>query len=374
MPRVCSPTPSRCPGRQWLVPAAAVALLLACGRPDTAAPTGAAPPQQPTGAAPPPATAPASDLRQLRGTVKLDGSSTVFPVSEGMAEEFQRAAPNVRVTVGISGTGGGFKKFCNGETDISDASRPILTQEIQECQAHGIQYIEVPVAFDGLSVMVSPRNTFVDCMTVSALRKMWEPAAQGVVTRWSQVRPGWPDRPFRLYGPGPDSGTFDYFTDAINGKEKASRGDYTASEDDNVLVQGVANDPDALGYFGYAYYVENENRLKLVAVDAEKGGGCVAPSEETIANGTYVPLSRPIFIYVKLASLERPEVREFVRFYLDPANTRLIKSTGYVPFPEQYYRQGWQRVEARQVGTIFGGHPKLGATLADLFAAPPTQP
>ncbi len=290
MPRVCSPTPSRCPRRQWLVPAAAVALLLACGRPDTAAPTGAAPPQQPTGAAPPPATAPASDLRQLRGTVKLDGSSTVFPVSEGMAEEFQRAAPNVRVTVGISGTGGGFKKFCNGETDISDASRPILTQEIQECQAHGIQYIEVPVAFDGLSVMVSPRNTFVDCLTVSELRKMWEPAAQGVVTRWSQVRPGWPDRPFRLYGPGPDSGTFDYFTDAINGKEKASRGDYTASEDDNVLVQGVANDPDALGYFGYAYYVENKDRLKLVKIDAEKGGGCVAPSEETIANGTYVPL------------------------------------------------------------------------------------
>jgi phosphate transport system substrate-binding protein len=314
------------------------------------------------------------NLRQLSGSVKLDGSSTVFPVSEGMAEEFQRVAPNVRVTVGISGTGGGFKKFCAGETDVSDASRPILEAEMQQCKANNIQFVEVPVAFDGLSVMVSPRNDFVDCITVSELKKMWEPAAQGTVTRWSQVRPGWPDRAFRLYGAGADSGTFDYFTDAINGKEKASRGDYTASEDDNVLVQGIATDPDAIGYFGYAYYVENRDKLRLVKVDAEKGGGCVEPSEQTIASGSYQPLSRPIFVYPKLASLERPEVREFMRYYLDPANAKIIKSTGYVPFPDQYYRQAWQRVEAKQAGTVFGGHAKLGAKLDDLFGATPAMP
>jgi phosphate transport system substrate-binding protein len=321
-----------------------------------------------------PAASSGANLRQLSGRVQLDGSSTVFPISEGMAEEFGKAAPNVRVTVGISGTGGGFKKFCAGETDVSDASRPISEAEIADCTKNGVQFVEVPIAFDGLSVMVSPRNDFVDCMTVAELKKMWEPAAQGQVTRWSQVRAGWPDRPFRLLGPGTDSGTFDYFTDAVNGKEKASRGDFTASEDDNVLVQGVSNDVDALGYFGYAYYAENRDKLKLVKIDGEKGGGCIAPSEETIANGTYVPLSRPIFIYPKVSALGRPEVQEFVRYYLDPANTKIVKGTGYVPFPEQYYRQGWQRVEAKQAGTVFGGHVKLGATLADLFNATPMMP
>jgi phosphate transport system substrate-binding protein len=291
-----------------------------------------------------------------------------------MAEEFQKAAGSVRVTVGISGTGGGFQKFCNGETDVSNASRPISAREIEACKAKDLQFVEVPVAFDGLSVVVSPRNDFVQCMTVAELKTTWSSAAQGQVTRWSQVRPGWPDRPFRLYGPGPDSGTFDYFTDAVNGKEKDSRGDFTASEDDNVLVQGVSTDADALGYFGYAYYAENKDKLKLVAIDGEKGGGCVAPSEQSIANGTYVPLSRPIFVYPKLASLERPEVREFMRFYLDPANATVTKSTGYVPFPNEYYQQAWQRVEAKQAGTVFGGQAKQGATLNDLFGAMPTMP
>jgi phosphate transport system substrate-binding protein len=368
-----------------VVLAAGLALAVAAcgqgGRTGTA--TGAAPAQpgaQASGAqgsagAQQPASTAGSDLSRLSGTVRIDGSSTVFPITEAVAEEFQKAARNTRVTVGISGTGGGFQKFCNGETDISDASRPISAREIAACREKGIEWIELPVAFDGLSLVVSPRNTFVSCMTVGELKRMWQPAAQGTITRWSQIRSDWPDRPFRLYGAGTDSGTFDYFTDAINGKEKDSRGDYTASEDDNVLVQGVANDPDALGYFGYAYFVENKDKLKLVAIDAEKGGGCVTPSEETIAGGSYQPLSRPIFIYAKLSALERPEVAEFVRFYLNPQNARkLIKEVGYIPFPDQYYRQGLERLQAKQTGTVFVGRSSQGVRLDDLFSTTPSLP
>jgi phosphate transport system substrate-binding protein len=322
-------------------------------------------------------TAPGSiDLRQLRGTVTIDGSSTVFPISEAMAEEFQKmTGGNVRVTVGISGTGGGFKKFCAGETDISDASRPISSAEIEQCKSAGIEYVELPVAFDGLSILVSPQNSFVESMTVSELKMMWQPEAQGTVTRWSQIRPDWPDREFRLYGPGADSGTFDYFTDAINGREKASRGDYTASEDDNVLVQGIANDADALGYFGFAYYEENSARLKLVAVDHEKGNGPVLPSPETIKGGTYTPLSRPLFIYAKKTSLDKPEVLEFLKFYLNPNSApTLINQVGYIAFPGEYYDYGLQRLSAVQTGTVFGGAAKLGTTLADLYSATPSVP
>jgi phosphate transport system substrate-binding protein len=222
--------------------------------------------------------------------------------------------------------------------------------------------------------MVSPRNTFVDCMTVGELKKMWQPEAQGAVTRWSQVRDGWPDQPFRLYGAGADSGTFDYFTDAINGKEKASRGDYTASEDDNVLVQGISNDPNALGYFGFAYYEENADKLKLVKVDAEKGAGCVEPTKETIASGAYSPLSRPIFIYAKKSSLDKPEVREFARFYLNENASKLIDQVGYIPFPAQYYQQAMQRLNAVQTGTVFPGQAQLGVKLDDLFGKAPTLP
>ncbi|MBA2447313.1 MAG: PstS family phosphate ABC transporter substrate-binding protein [Chloroflexi bacterium] len=311
-------------------------------------------------------------VRQLRGTVTVDGSSTVFPVTEAMAEEFQRANGSVRVTVGISGTGGGFQKFCNGETDFSNASRPISSREIEACGANGIQFVELPVAYDGLSVLVSPLNDFVQSITVSELKRMWEPAAQGTITRWSQISPNWPDRPFRLYGPGSDSGTFDYFTEVINGRARDSRGDYTGSEDDNILVQGIATDPDALGYFGYAYYVENQDRLKLVGVDAENGSGPVYPSEETIRNGSYTPLSRPIFIYAKLASLDRPEVDAFARFYLNATNaTTLVPQVGYVAFPAEYYELATQRLDARQPGTVFGGQTKQGATLADLFGPAP---
>ena len=275
-----------------------------------------------------------------------------------MAEEFQRATNGrVRLTVGISGTGGGFQKFCNNEIDISNASRPISLAEMERCKAGNIAWMELPIAFDGLSVMTSPRNTFLDCLKKSELKKLWEPEAQGTITRWNQIRPEFPDQPINLFGPGTDSGTFDYWTDVINGREKASRGDFTASEDDNVLVQGIANDPNALGYFGFAYYEENRDRLKLLGVDNETGAGCIKPSAETIADGTYAPLSRPIFIYPKLSALDKPEVREFVRFYVNPANSELISQTGYIPFPQGLYERATQRLNSGAPGTVFTRHP-----------------
>jgi phosphate transport system substrate-binding protein len=273
--------------------------------------------------------------------VKVDGSSTVFPITEAVAEEFQKLHPGVKVTVGVSGTGGGFKKFTTGETDISDASRPIEETERKAAQEKGIEYLELRVAIDGLSVMVNPANTWVDCLTTEELRKIWEPGSQ--IKNWNQVRPGFPDVTLRLYGPGTDSGTFDYFTKEIVGEEDASRGDYTASEDDNVLVQGIAGDKGALGYFGYAYYVENQGRLKLLAIDA--GKGCIRPTEKTIADGTYSPLSRPLFIYVSKNSLQRPEVLEFVKFYLTQA-PELVPQVGYTPLPKTDYEKGLAAVEA----------------------------
>jgi phosphate transport system substrate-binding protein len=299
----------------------------------------------------------------LSGAVKIDGSSTVFPVTEAVAEEFQKRHRQVQVTVGISGTGGGFQKFCAKETDISDASRPISASERTACQNNGREYIEIPVAFDGLSVMVNPQNTWVTSMTVADLKKIWEPAAQGKTTRWNQVRPEWPDRPITLYGPGTDSGTFDYFTEVINGRAKDSRGDFTASEDDNVLVQGIAGDMNALGYFGYAYYVENKNRLKLVAVDGGKGP--VLPSEQTINDGTYSPLSRPLFIYVARDAAQRPEVEEFVRFYLTEGRA-LVGQVGYVRLPEKVYDAAVRRYETRTVGSVYANAP-AGSKLEDLF-------
>ena len=268
----------------------------------------------------------------LSGMVTLDGSSTVFPISEAMAEEFQIANRGVRVTVGISGTGGGFKKFCAGETDISDASRPIKQTERELCAENGIEPLEIPVAWDGLTVVINPENDWAACMTVDELKRVWQPGS--TVTRWSDVRDGWPDAEMKLYGPGTDSGTFDYFTEAIVGEEDASRADYTASEDDNVLVVGVEGDVEALGYFGFAYYEENQERLNSVAID--NGDGCVAPTRETIESGEYAPLSRPMFIYVSSAALERPEVRAFVDFYLTNA-TALVPEVGYVPLSSGRY-------------------------------------
>ncbi len=270
----------------------------------------------------------------LSGRIQLDGSSTVYPVSQAMAEEFQIANPGVQVTVGLSGTGGGFEKFCNGETAISDASRPIRDSERQRCAANGISALELTIAWDGLTVVVNPANDWVTCMTVDELKRVWQPGS--TIENWNQIRAGWPNRPVVLYGPDTDSGTFDYFTEEIVGEADASRADYTASADDNVLVLGVSGDEGALGYFGYAYYEENPDKLKSVQIDS--GGGCVAPSRETVENGTYTPLSRPLFIYVKESALERPEVRAFVDFYIESAPT-LVPETGYVPLSAADYAE-----------------------------------
>lgn len=323
--------------------------------------------------APPPASQPGGEVQpaatpapQLSGEIKIDGSSTVYPISEAVAEEFQKAHPNVKVVVGISGTGGGFKKFCAGETDISNASRPIKASEMETCQKNGIEFIELPVAYDALSVVVNPQNDWVACITVAELKKIWEPEAQGKITRWNQVNPQWPDAPLTLFGPGTDSGTFDYFTEAVVGKEDASRGDYTASEDDNVLVQGVANDKYALGYFGLAYYLENQDKLKALAID--NGKGCIAPSEQTVRDGTYQPLSRPLFIYVNRKAADRPEVEAFVRFYLTQGPA-LAKQVGYIPLPDTVYQLALQRFESRKVGTVFKGGSQVGVSMEDLLKA-----
>jgi phosphate transport system substrate-binding protein len=301
--------------------------------------------------------------------VQIDGSSTVFPVTEAVAEEFQKAKKGkIKVTVGISGTGGGFKKFCRGETDIQDASRPILKSEMEDCKKIGVEYIELPVAFDALTVIVNPKNNWSSSMTVAELKKVWEPGAQGKITNWNQVRDKWPNAPLKLFGAGADSGTFDYFTEAITGKAKASRGDFTASEDDNVLVQGVANDVNALGFFGFAYYAENTAKLKAVAVD--NGKGAVLPSEKTVLDGSYQPLSRPIYIYVNKKSLAKPEVKEFAEYYLQHA-PKLVKEVKYVPLPDRVYTLGASRVKSGKVGTAFGGHADVGVTIDDLMKREP---
>jgi len=282
--------------------------------------------------------------------VKVDGSSTVYPITEAVAEEFQKTNKDIRVTVGISGTGGGFKKFCRGETDISDASRPIKESEIILCKEHEVEYIELPIAYDGLAVIVNPQNDWLESITVDELKKIWEPEAQGAITRWNQVRYSWPNEEIKLYGPGTDSGTYDYFTEAINGKQGSSRGDYTSSEDDNILVYGVAGDKNGLGYFGLAYYEENASKLKLVAVDG--GGGPVLPTQETVNNGTYQPLSRPIFIYVSKKAMKKPEVQQFVQFYLQNA-PELSQEVGYVPLPQELYELATMRFELGKTGSAF---------------------
>ncbi len=302
----------------------------------------------------------------LSGTVRVDGSSTVYPISEAMAEEFQKANPGVQVTVASSGTGGGFKKFCAGETDISNASRPIKPEEVELCKKGNIEYIELPIAYDGLSVVVSPQNNFVECLKVDELKRMWETSAQGKVTQWNQINPKFPADKIGLYGPGTDSGTYDYFTQAIIGKEGESRGDYTASEDDNTLVQGVSADRGGLGFFGYAYYENNKEKLKLVAIDG--GKGCVQPSAQTIGDGTYQPLSRPEFIYVKKTAATRPDVKAFVDFNYAPANQKLITEVGYVPLPSDLLTEVQARFNSGKVGSVFEGKgSQVGVTLKDLL-------
>lgn len=304
--------------------------------------------------------------------VKIDGSSTVYPITEAVAEEFQKAKKNtVKVTVGISGTGGGFKKFCRGEIDISGASRPILEKEMADCRAAGIKYIELPVAFDALTVVANPKNTELKQITVGELKTIWAPEAQGKVTNWSQVNPAWPAKPLKLFGPGADSGTFDYFTEAVVGKAKSSRGDYTASEDDNVLVQGVSRDAGALGYFGFAYYVENKDKLKAIPVVNSKGQA-VMPSVESVMNGSYEPLSRPIFIYVNAKAVDRPEVKEFIEFYLKEASS-LVKEVKYVPLDPAEYKHALENFGKRKTGTAFGGHAEVGVRVMDLLKREPKE-
>lgn len=302
------------------------------------------------------------------GLIKVDGSSTVYPITEAVAEEFQKSVGGkTKVTVGISGTGGGFKKFCRGETDISNASRPILKEEMEACKSAGVEYIELPVAFDALTVIVNPKNNWVNELTVAELKKMYEPASQGVVNNWNQIRAGFPDAPLKLAGAGADSGTFDYFTEAVVGKAKSSRGDYQATEDDNVTIQFVARDPHAIGYLGLAYYIENKDKVKAVSIKVDDKAPAIAPSLETVNKGTYQPLSRPIFIYVNKKSAENPEIAAFVEYYLKHG-AKMSKEVGYVDLPAKAYEMALENFKKRKIGTAFGGEAEVGVSVEDLLA------
>jgi phosphate transport system substrate-binding protein len=284
-----------------------------------------------------------STTTELTGEVKIDGSSTVFPITEAIAEEFNNENPKVKVTIGVSGTGGGFKKFARGETDINDASRPIKEKEKTACTENGITCLQLTVAFDGIAVLANPENDWLENITVEELKMIWEPAAQTTITHWNQIRVEWPAEEIHLYGPGVASGTFDYFTEALVGESGASRGDYTASEDDNILVQGIAQDKYALGFFGLAYYEENADKLKLIGVDP--GTGAVKPTLETVKTGTYAPLSRPLFIYVSSTSAQRVDVQAFVNYYLENG-AELSKDVGYIPLPADQYEKAQADFEA----------------------------
>jgi phosphate transport system substrate-binding protein len=302
--------------------------------------------------------------------ITVDGSSTVFPIAEAVAEEYGKAHPDVRTpTVGISGTGGGFQKFCRGETDISNASRPIRPAEIEACQKAGVDYVEVPIAYDGLAIVVNPKNTWAATITVPELKTLWAPDAQGKITRWNQVRASWPNREIRLFGAGVDSGTYDYFTEATVGKEGASRGDFTSSEDDNVIVQGVASDELALGFLPLAYVEANREKLKIVPVDdgkGDNGAGPITPSSQTVRDGTYQPLSRPLFVYVSRKAADRPEVQQFVDMFL--TRTDLVKEVGYIELTPEIYDLAKKHFADRKTGTAFGeGGSQVGMTLEALL-------
>ena len=305
-------------------------------------------------------------------TISIDGSSTVFPIMEAVAEEVQKLTKGqTRVTVGVSGTGGGFKKFCRGETDISNGSRAILKEEIEACKKAGVAFYELPIAFDALTVVVSPKNK-LDCITVSDLKIMWEPGAQGKIKTWKAVNPAWPEQPLTLFGPGADSGTFDYFTEAAVGKAKSSRGDYTASEDDNVLVKGISGDANALGYFGYAYYAANTTALKALSVDWGKGEGCVAPTLDSVIAGKYNPFSRPLYIYVAQKSADKPEVKQLIDFILTKSQP-LISEVKYVPLPADAYTAVIARFANREVGTAFAGVPDVGLHIDEIMKKKPVM-
>jgi len=287
-------------------------------------------------------------------SIRIDGSSTTYPLTEAVAEEFMRANPDVRITVGESGTGGGFSKFLRGETDLNDASRPITTGERDQAETAGIEFIEIPVAYDGIAVVAHPEVDWADCLSADELRRIWSPESE--VETWSDVRDGFPETAIKLYGPGTASGTYDYFTEAITGEGGASRPDFTASEDDNVLVQGVAGTKGALGYFGFAYYENNADKLSLIQVDADtlgEGAECIAPSDATIQTGSYRPLSRPLFVYVRKDAAEKEAVQRFIQFYMDNVS-ELAPQVGYVPLSDAAYSLALERFTSRTTGTLFG--------------------
>jgi phosphate transport system substrate-binding protein len=297
------------------------------------------------------------------GTVRVDGSSTVFPITEAVSERFQEKNRRARVTVGVSGTGGGFSKFVRGETDVNDASRPITAQELQKAKKNNIRFIELPVAYDGLAVVTNTKNDWLQCLKTEELRQIWKPGSS--VDTWSDVRDSFPDRPVKLYGSGTASGTYDYFTEAVMGEADASRTDFTASEDDNVLVQGIQGDPGALGFFGLSYYLNNQEQLKLIEID--NGDGCVKPNEKTVRTGKYQPLSRPLFIYVRRKSARDSVVQAFTNFYLENAGD-LAQQVGYVPLQQNEYKLVQQRFENRTTGSMFGGKgAKVGVSLETLL-------
>lgn len=305
-----------------------------------------------------------SCFKEYKGKIKIDGSSSVYPLTEAVAEEFREKTPDIKVMVGVSGTGGGFKKFLRGEIDISNASRPISKSEIEQAKKNGITFIEIPVSYDGMAIVVSPKNNFVDYITVAELKTMWSPESQGKITKWNQVRATWPDVPLNLYGAGTSSGTYDYFTLAINGKAKASRGDYTASEDDNILVHGVSSDPNSLGYFGLVYYEENKNKLKLVPVKATDDAEAIYPNDSTVQFGIYQPLTRPEFIYVNTEASKKIYIQKFIKFYLENAEG-LAKEIGYTPLPPQVYKLSYHRFMNGKAGSIFENRSIVGINLTE---------
>lgn len=301
----------------------------------------------------------------LGGNVTVDGSATVYPLSRAMGEAFQQRQSSVHVVTTFSGTGGGFRKFCAGQVDIEDASRPINEAEVAQCQGNHVDYVELPVAFDSLSVVVNAKNTFVNCLTVQELKAIWEPAAEGKLTNWSQVRASFPSLPLVLFGPGKDSGTFDYFTLAIVGTQSSSRADYTKSEDDMVIERGVAGDGNALGYFGFAYYQAFKDELKLVGIDS--GRGCVLPSARTVADNSYQPLARPLLLYVNVKAAARPDVKEFLHFYLSPDSSKIVTKVGYVPMQASALALQTARLEKGIKGSILGGHGAVIGALRDVL-------
>jgi len=303
-------------------------------------------------------------------TVKVDGSSTVYPITEGIAEDFQKQT-KIKTTVGISGTGGGFKKFCRGEIDVQNASRPILQKEMEDCAKAGVAYLELPVAFDALTVVVSPRNDFVRQLTVDELRRMWEPAAQGKITNWNQINPAFPNRPLKLFGAGSDSGTFDYFTEAVMGKAKSSRSDYMASEDDNVLVQGISKDANALGYLPLSYVIAHQKHLTSVSV--WNGQKCVEPTSANVVNGSYTPFGRPLFIYVNVQHLQQAHVQKFVDYFISDQGQKLILEVKYVPLPSFAYDQVRNRIKLKQSGTAFDGHSQMGMDIQTILNKTPIE-